>query len=79
MFHFYNPWKRQKIIGFRGVARTPQTTKMESFYCKKIKFSFKHFFRKCDQIRRETADLVTFTEEILNGKLHFLCSVCNNL
>ena len=23
----------------------------------------------------ETADLVTFTEEILNGKLHFLCSV----
>ena len=26
--------------------------------------------------RLETADLVTFTEEILNGKLHFLCSVC---
>ena len=24
-----------------------------------------------------TADLVTFTEEILNGKLHFLCSVIN--
>ena len=23
---------------------------------------------------KETADLVTFTEEILNGKLHFLCS-----
>ena len=23
----------------------------------------------------ETADLVTFTEETLNGKLHFLCSV----
>ena len=23
----------------------------------------------------ETADLVTFNEEILNGKLHFLCSV----
>ena len=22
------------------------------------------------------ADLVTFTEEILNGKLHFLCSEC---
>ena len=22
-----------------------------------------------------TADLVTFTEEILNGKFHFLCSV----
>ena len=24
---------------------------------------------------QEAADLVTFTEEILNGKLHFLCSV----
>ena len=23
----------------------------------------------------ETADLVTFTKEILNGKLHILCSV----
>ena len=23
---------------------------------------------------QKTADLVTFTEEILNGKLHFLCS-----
>ena len=23
---------------------------------------------------QETADLVTITEEILNGKLHFLCS-----
>ena len=29
---------------------------------------------------QETADLVTFTEEILNGKLHFLCSAtCQNL
>ena len=25
------------------------------------------------------ADLVTFTEEILNGKLHFLCSVINEI
>ena len=24
---------------------------------------------------QETADLVTFTEKVLNGKLHFLCSV----
>ena len=23
----------------------------------------------------KTADLVTFTEEIFNGKLHFLCSI----
>ena len=39
----------------------------------KMKFSIKDFFSKCDQIRR-----VTFTEEILNGKLHFLCSVSIN-
>ena len=32
----------------------------------------KDFFSKCDQIH--SADLVTFTEEILNGKLQFLCS-----
>ena len=41
----------------------------------KMKFSIKDSFSKCDQIRRETADLVTLTEEILNGKLHFLCNV----
>ena len=28
---------------------------------------------------QETADLVTFTEEILNGKLHFLCIVISNM
>ena len=27
---------------------------------------------------QETEDLVTFTEEILNGKLYFLCSVTEN-
>ena len=26
-------------------------------------------------ISQEPVDLVTFSEEILNGKLHFLCSV----
>ena len=25
---------------------------------------------------QETEDLVTFIEEILNGKLHFLCNIC---
>ena len=40
-----------------------------------MKFSIKDFFSKCNQIRRFSADLVTFTEEILNGRLHFLCSV----
>ena len=27
---------------------------------------------------QEAADLPTFTEEILNGKLHFLCSGCSS-
>ena len=41
----------------------------------KMKFSIKDFFSKCDQNPQETADLVIFTEEILNGKPHFLHSV----
>ena len=41
----------------------------------KMKFSIEDFFSKYDPNLQETTDLVTFTEEILNGKLHFLCSV----
>ena len=40
-----------------------------------MKFSIKDFFIKYDQMRIFSEDLVTFTEEILNEKLHFLCSV----
>ena len=36
-----------------------------------MKTSIKDFFSKSDQI---PADLVTFTEKILTGKLHFWCS-----
>ena len=39
----------------------------------KIKFSIKDFSSKYDP--QFSADLVTFTREILNGKLHFLCSM----
>ena len=39
----------------------------------KMKFSIKDFSNKCDKICRKL-DLVTFTGEIFNGKLHFLCS-----
>ena len=38
-----------------------------------MKFFIKEFFSKC--VPQETMDLVTFTEEIHNAKLHFLCSV----
>ena len=27
---------------------------------------------------QETADLLTFTEVILNGKLHFMCGECSH-
>ena len=40
---------------------------------KKKRIFIKDFSSKCDQIRRPV-NLVTFTEEILNGKLYFLCS-----
>ena len=44
------------------------------FYtAQKMTFSIKDFFSKCDQIHRKL-NLVTFAEEILNGKLHFLYS-----
>ena len=36
---------------------------------KKISFPFRIY------LVNVTADLVTFTEEILNGKLNFLCSI----
>ena len=39
-----------------------------SITAQKMKFPIKDFFGKCDQF---PADLVTFPEEILNGKLHF--------
>ena len=45
---------------------------------KNLKFSIKEFFSKCDQIgslrRIWSQDLVAFTEEILNRKIHFLSS-----
>ena len=44
---------------------------VQIFTAQKMKFSIMGFFSKCDQIRRK---LVTFTEEIFNGKLHF-CAV----
>ena len=52
---------------------------MEDFFSKhgtaqKMKFSIKDFVSKWLN-PQETADLVTFTEKILDGKLHFLCSV----
>ena len=41
----------------------------------KIKFSIRAFFRISSEFLQETAVSVTFTEEIFNQKLDFLCSV----
>ena len=70
------------------VCASPRQNSCPLIFCKivykcisaqKIKFSIKDLFCKCDQIRRKLRiwwpDLVTFTEEIRCGKLHFLCSV----
>ena len=42
-----------------------------------MKFSIKDFFSRCDQIRmkQRICGYGRLTEEIVNGKLHFLCSV----
>ena len=50
--------------------------KMTEDIAQKMKFFIKDFYNKCDQICRFLqipADLVTFTKEILNEKLRFLC------
>ena len=44
---------------------------MATVTAQKMKFSINDFSSKC----WNPADFVTFIEEILNGKLHFLCSV----
>ena len=56
---------------------------MDSFHVESFSLIFLAFTKlreKCPDTEiflvriQETADLVTFTEEILNGKFHFLCS-----
>ena len=39
-----------------------------------MEFFIKDLFSKCEQIRSFLSDFVTFTVEILHGKIHFLCS-----
>ena len=39
----------------------------KTYAAQKMKFSIKNLFGKCDH----TTDLVTFAEDILNGKRHF--------
>ena len=61
------PIKVKFLRHHRGRFRTLSNT------AQKMKFTIKVFFSKCGH-PQFPADLVTFTEEILNGKLHFLYS-----
>ena len=54
-----------KLIGFEN------SINMATVTAQKMRFSIKDFSSKC----WNPADFVTFTDEILNGKLDFLCSV----
>ena len=42
-----------------------------------MKFPIKDFFSQCEHIFTKTLHLFTFTKEILNAKLQFLCSGSN--
>ena len=49
---------------------------LTQFTAQKMNFSIKGFFSKFGPNPQETAELVTFTEEIFNAKVHFLCGDC---
>ena len=60
------------MIHSNSIANESDRTVIKVRLHKKI--SIKDVFTKCDQIPKETTDLVTFTEKIINGKLHFSSS-----
>ena len=53
---------------------TPHVGNCNKWQCNILKQSLSQVH--CTKKVRFPADLVTFTEQILNGKLHFLCSGC---
>ena len=60
-----------------GIYKVDSSAKIKHT-AQKMKLSTTDFFSKCHQIRSPNpqfpADLVTFTEKILNGELNFLCT-----
>ena len=67
--------KALRQFAYKTLAKKSATL---SFTVQKMKFSIKDFFSECDQILQwmwPTLDLITITEEILNGKLHFFSLV----
>ena len=66
--------RRKKTSGMNWVNQHFQQLPLH----KKMKFSIKEFFSTCDQIRRKLR-IWSFTKESLNGTLHFLCSLLQNV
>ena len=60
------------MVGTFRFRKLNLLSNLNLYPAQKMKFSIKDFFSECDQ---SAADLVTFTEKILNGKLQFLYSV----
>ena len=51
-----------------------------SIITQKMKFSVKDFLVNVNKFaKKKTANLFISAKEILNGKIHFLCSVCEVL
>ena len=57
------------------IFRQAGQRRVKTHTVQKIKLSVKDFLSKCGQLRSFSADLVTFTEEILHGKHFFTVSL----
>ena len=69
-------WKKVSVRKTEAYSETSQTSKIEGFFCEnrsQLKKEFKGM-KPCAKNEFFRMDLVTFTEEMLNGKRHFLCS-----
>ena len=60
--------QRAILVFFIDFKNIHYCSKIDGFNAQKMKFSINNFFSKCDQIH----GLLTFTEEIVYGKLCFL-------
>ena len=76
---FLKWWKKRFVLYLKifllqlNESHCNSCLKIIRYTAQKMKSSIKDFFSKWDQ-KMFPADLVIFTEEILSGKLHFLCS-----
>ena len=71
---------RVKLVTKNIVRGSPETQFMHMRVKPSIKLicNVNSILSQCMIVIKKLRNLVTFTEEILNGKLHFLCSVLVN-